>query len=84
MHFLQKIICFFLKILKVYLKNHFLHNEERKWYELAGNLLKDRHEASIEEVIEAGNNYLPLNFDGEAILTVGITEIFKDQAIKYL
>ncbi len=67
------------EIIKAYLKNRFLHGDEKKWYELAGELLKDRHEPEIGEVIETGRNYLPLNFGGEAILTVGRAAIFKEQ-----
>ena len=59
------------------LKNRFLKKVEEKYFEIAEELLSDRKEPEIEEVVFAGARYLPLNFEGEAILTVG-------RAIKFI
>lgn len=64
------------KRLKASLKNRFLLDDEEKFYELADSLLKDRHEPKIEEVIKEGEKYLPRNFYGEAILTLGRAALF--------
>jgi predicted CoA-substrate-specific enzyme activase len=65
--------------IKAHLKNHFLHEDEKYWYKLAGDLLKDRQEPPVEEVVKAGAEYVPMNFGGEAILTVGRSILFKQQ-----
>jgi predicted nucleotide-binding protein (sugar kinase/HSP70/actin superfamily) len=39
-------------------------------YRLADRWMHDRHEPDIEEVLASGMELLPLNFEGESILTV--------------
>lgn len=68
-----------LSNIKAHLKNHFMHEDEKYWYKLAGNLLKNRHEPPVEEIVKAGSEYVPMNFGGEAILTVGRAILFKQQ-----
>ncbi len=59
------------------LKNRYIQGQEHEFYKKAGHFMKDRQEPSIESVLDAGRRYLPLNFEGEAILTVG-------RAIKFI
>jgi predicted CoA-substrate-specific enzyme activase len=61
------------------LKNYYLFRQEQRFYEQAGAALADRHEPDIHSVIEEGKKYLPLNFEGEAILTVGRAAWFAKQ-----
>ncbi len=61
---------------KALVKNTFMHRYEEHYYQLAGELLKDRHEPPIEEVIAAGREYVPQNFYGESILTLGRSYLF--------
>ena len=68
--------------LKAYLKNQFLHGDEKTWYKHAGKLLLDRLEPTVEDAVIAGKEYVPLNFGGEAILTVGRTILFKQQGAR--
>jgi len=64
------------------LKNIFLFDSERTYYQLAGQFLDDRHEPEMEEVLKAAQEYLPLDFIGEAVLTVGRTILFARQGAK--
>jgi predicted nucleotide-binding protein (sugar kinase/HSP70/actin superfamily) len=61
------------------LKNQFLSRDEHKWYRLAGDFMQDRHEPPVEEVLAEGSKYVPINFQGEAILTLGRTVKFAHQ-----
>ena len=58
-------------------RNRFLKSVEEKYFEIAREILADRKEPEIEEIISAGARYLPVNFEGEAILTIG-------RAIKFI
>lgn len=49
----------------------FFRTTEKAYYQAAGEVLADRHEPPIKDVVEAGAEYLPLDFQGEAILTIG-------------
>lgn len=53
------------------LKNRFMKGEEKQWYERAGELLADRHEPPVDQVMRAGMRFVPLNFAGETLLTMG-------------
>lgn len=66
------------------LSDGFLIYTEHKLYKEAGFLLKDRHEPPIEDVINAGRRYIPVEFEGEAILTVGRAIIFAKQGAKMI
>jgi predicted nucleotide-binding protein (sugar kinase/HSP70/actin superfamily) len=59
--------------------NRFLSRVEEKYLAMSEPLLLDRREPEISEVVEAGKKYLPLNFEGEAILTVGRAVKFLEQ-----
>jgi len=64
------------------LLNRFLSSVEEKFWEIAEPLLHDRKEPEIDEVVEAGASYLPINFEGEAIITIGRAVKFFDQGAK--
>lgn len=59
-----------------YLKNRFLTRMEHEAYEAAGELLRNRQEPSMDDMIERGRKYFPVEFTTEAILTVGRTCLF--------
>ncbi|MEW6456294.1 MAG: acyl-CoA dehydratase activase [Acidobacteriota bacterium] len=74
----------FMEKLKTYLKNKFIVKDEMVWYELGGDLVRERHEPSIEKILEEGMKYVPLNFEGEAILTVGRAVHFAKQGVNLI
>ena len=51
--------------------NRFFQIGEKRWYKAAEELLFDRHEPHIKNVMKSGAQYLPMSFAGEAIVTVG-------------
>ncbi|HOW96975.1 MAG TPA: hypothetical protein P5567_04145 [Kiritimatiellia bacterium] len=57
-------------------RNLFFEKWEHHYYEVAEPVLHDRKEHSIAEVIQAGAKYLPWQFEGEAILTLGRAVLF--------
>lgn len=58
------------------LKDGFLRREEDRIYALGGTFLADRHEPPVRRVIDAGRKYIPEEFAGEAILTMGRAILF--------
>ena len=52
-------------------RNNFLARDERKWLALASPLLDERHEPSVIDTVEAGRRWVPEEFVGETILTIG-------------
>ncbi len=56
---------------KSYLKNRVLFEREERMYEVAGALLEDRHEPSIDAMAELALPYAPYNFAGETLVTIG-------------
>jgi len=58
------------------LKNRFMKRDEKVWYSAAGEFMADRHEPPIDEVLKAGMRFIPMNFAGEAIITVGRAILF--------
>lgn len=69
----------FIKNIYSTIKNVYLFQTEHKWYKLAGSIISDRLEHPIDEVIENGKKYFPVNFQGEAILTIGRALLFAKQ-----
>jgi predicted CoA-substrate-specific enzyme activase len=63
------------------LKNQYLFRVERAYYREAARVLHDRHEPPIEEVVRAGARYVPEEFEGEAILTIGRAILFARQGV---
>ncbi|MBW1807298.1 MAG: hypothetical protein JRJ87_03830 [Deltaproteobacteria bacterium] len=53
------------------LKNIYIHHVDHKIRAATNSLLADRHEPDIRDVIDEGKKYLPINFEGEALITVG-------------
>lgn len=58
------------------LKDGFLRREEHRIYRLAGPFLADRHEPPVREVIDTGTKYIPEEFAGEAVITMGRAMLF--------
>jgi predicted CoA-substrate-specific enzyme activase len=69
----------FVKRWVALLKNRYIMNQEKHFMATAGDLLADRHEPPIAEVLDNGAKFFPINFEGEAILTVGRTVSFARQ-----
>lgn len=66
-----------LEHLRAWLERHlFFEKWEHHYYRVAEPVLRDRKEPPIAEVIEAGARYLPWQFEGEAILTLGRAVLF--------
>ena len=53
------------------LKNRFLVKDEEMWTDLVSPILDERHEPSIAGTLEEGARFVPLDFEGETILTLG-------------
>jgi len=62
--------------LGVKIKNHFVEEDERFWSDLCDPILADRREPPITATLEEGRRYVPVEFAGEAILTLGRTVEF--------
>ena len=62
-----------------WLKNKLVFDLEHKYAALGLPLLEDRREPAIEDVLAEGCTLAPMNFGGEAILTLGRTRIFARQ-----
>ncbi|MBN2712009.1 MAG: hypothetical protein JXR97_06180, partial [Planctomycetes bacterium] len=56
--------------------NLFFEKVEHMYAEISSPVLHDRHEHPIAEVMELGMKYLPWQFEGEAVLTLGRAELF--------
>lgn len=66
-----------LESLQVHLETRlFFERIEHKYYDCAAEVLHDRHEHPIDKVLEEGMRYLPWQFEGEALLTLGRTVLF--------
>jgi predicted nucleotide-binding protein (sugar kinase/HSP70/actin superfamily) len=62
---------------RVWLETHlFFRRIEHKYYQLASPILDDRREHPIDRVMEAGMRFLPWQFEGEALLTLGRAALF--------
>jgi predicted nucleotide-binding protein (sugar kinase/HSP70/actin superfamily) len=59
-----------------HLSDRFLKGREHLFAEIARPHLGDRMEPGIDEIVEAGRRYVPVEFQGEAILTVGRALLF--------
>ena len=62
-----------------YIKNHYLHKIEDEIISLFSPVLDDMREPDIHEVIDEARVFIPFEFEGEAILTLGRAKIFSDQ-----
>jgi predicted CoA-substrate-specific enzyme activase len=62
-----------------FLKNRYLHNDEAFWTRQVRPILDERHEPDIAQTIKEGAMFLPIDFTGEAIITLGrAIEFFKN------
>lgn len=61
------------------IKNIYLFRTEAAYYKAADAVLHDRHEPPVEDVVAEGMKYLPPEFSGEAIITVGRAVMFARQ-----
>jgi predicted CoA-substrate-specific enzyme activase len=62
-----------------WVNNFYFFRTERAYYDAAAEMLHDREEPHIKEVVAAGAGYLPEEFSGEAILTIGRAVLFAKQ-----
>lgn len=60
-------------------KNVYLFKTEQYYYEAASRLLFDREEPHIRETVAAGAAFVPEEFTGESILTIGRAVLFARQ-----
>ena len=65
-----------------FLKNYLMIRAEHNLMKPALKILNGRVEPPIADVLEEGRKYVPLNFGGEAILTLGRAAIFARQGAK--
>jgi predicted CoA-substrate-specific enzyme activase len=69
----------FKKILKVKLKSDYYRKREHYFYSKAQNFFDKMFEPPIEKIINKGSMYLPFEFYGEAILTLGRAILFFEE-----
>lgn len=62
--------------IKMWFEGHWFLGVESRYYDIAEAILHDRREPHIPEIMAAGEKYLPKQFEGEAILTLGRAELF--------
>jgi predicted nucleotide-binding protein (sugar kinase/HSP70/actin superfamily) len=53
------------------MREHFLSARERLYHNVAEPYLDGRVEPELEDIVKVGEPYVPLDFQGEAILTIG-------------
>jgi predicted CoA-substrate-specific enzyme activase len=61
------------------LKNQFIVNEEHSYYHHAGELLADRCEPDMDDVMREGSRFVPAAFEGETVITLGRAIMFARQ-----
>jgi len=61
----------FLDRMGAFLKNRFLYKDEVYWTEMTSPILDDRHEPTIASSVEEGSKFVPIDFEGETIITLG-------------
>ncbi len=64
---------------KAEMSKHYFAKSEHDLFAIADELIHDRMEPPIEDIIRAGQRYLPVEFEGEAILTIGRTLIYIEE-----
>lgn len=69
-------------LLITFLKNKFFKGIERKIYEITREIIGDRKEPDIEEIMKKAAEFFPVNFGTESPLTIGRAIIFKEQGAK--
>ena len=66
---------------KLALRWQFMQRREHEAYRLAAPLLADRREPSLDEIVLRGRRFLPPDFEGESILTLGRALLFKNDGV---
>ncbi len=66
-----------LQAAKLALRWHYMQRKEHEAYRLAAPLLADRAEPPLTQIVRAGLRFLPPDFEGESILTLGRAMLFK-------
>lgn len=61
------------------IKNMYMFQTEKSYYRAVSKLLADRHEPDVKDVVAEGIKYLPIEFVGEAVLTIGRAVLFAKQ-----
>jgi predicted CoA-substrate-specific enzyme activase len=59
------------------LRWHYMRRKEHEAYRLVAPLLADRTEPPLDEIVAVGRRFLPPDFEGESILTLGRAALFK-------
>ncbi len=65
-----------IRRVKAELSGVYFARSEHALYDVAHNMVHDRVEPPIEDVIAAGRKYVPVEFEGESILTIGRAILF--------
>ncbi|HVN71786.1 MAG TPA: acyl-CoA dehydratase activase, partial [Desulfomonilia bacterium] len=68
-----------MKKLGTNLKRRILHSVEKDIMDLFSPILDHRYEPSVSSVMEKACRFIPITFEGEAILTIGRAKIFAEQ-----
>jgi predicted nucleotide-binding protein (sugar kinase/HSP70/actin superfamily) len=63
----------FLERMGGLIKNRFLAGDSEAWHRAVSPILDQRMEPPIEETVKAGAAWMPIDFEGESIITVGRT-----------
>jgi predicted CoA-substrate-specific enzyme activase len=66
---------------KLALRWQYMQRTEHEAYRLAAPLLSDRMEPPLDEVVLRGSRFLPPEFEGESILTLGRAMLFKKDGV---
>ena len=62
-------------------KHEYLGAEERVWNAAVAHFLGDRTEPDIRETVRAGEPWIPVDFEGETVLTIGRCIEFAQQGV---
>jgi len=65
--------------LGAYIKRRYIQMVEKDILRLFSPILDDMHEPHVTEVIETAQRFLPVDFEGESILTLGRAKLFASQ-----
>jgi predicted CoA-substrate-specific enzyme activase len=66
-----------LQAARLALRWRYMQRKEHEAYRLAAPLLSDRAEPPLQEIADQGRRFLPPDFEGESILTLGRAILFK-------
>jgi len=69
---------------ETHIKHVYLAAEEHVWEAATAPLLAERHEPPLHETIAAGRPWIPIDFEGEAILTIGRVKKFAEQGAAFV